>query len=207
MKSAAKNAETSNERTPTEETPGYTSNDSGFASDEEYSEYGTTPDHDGRKEVSNLNAHDITPWRYSQHSTISGASTTPEEYNNYGITPGSISPPTSRHVRFNSRIHLYRPHTASSAASSISGSLRSTSSVVSPYNTNRRHSLMPIMQIKQARINERSRLMDGDNITKNDDIDVLYGRFPKRLLNWEYIRWILCGNCCDSLNYNDEDDV
>ncbi|TIB76861.1 WD40 repeat-like protein [Wallemia mellicola] len=46
MKSAAKNADSSNELTPTEETPGYTSNDSGFASDEEYSEYGTTPDHD-----------------------------------------------------------------------------------------------------------------------------------------------------------------
>ncbi|TIB97050.1 WD40 repeat-like protein [Wallemia mellicola] len=46
MKSAAKNADSSNELTPTEEIPGYTSNDSGFASDEEYSEYGTTPDHD-----------------------------------------------------------------------------------------------------------------------------------------------------------------
>ena len=65
---------------------------------------------------------------------------------------------------------------------------------------------MPIMQIKQARMNERSRLIGADN-SKDDDIDVLYGKFPKRLLNWEYIRSIICGNCCDSLNYNDEDDV
>lgn len=79
MKSAAKNADSSNEITPIEETPGYTSNDSGFASDEEYSEYGTTPDYDRRKQVSSLKAHDITPWRYSQQSNISGASTTPEE--------------------------------------------------------------------------------------------------------------------------------
>lgn len=112
------------------------------------------------------------------------------------ISTTTTTPNLNRHVQFNKRIRINR-NTTTSSTSSISASLKSTSSTNNQRYSNSistLHYIRPLLNNNHYHNNEQTPL--------NNKIN-----YSIRILNWEYLRLMFCGNCCESFNYSDEDDL